>query len=237
MNTQTTTYLFQLFQVSSSLGIMKFVYIFKAGEKNYKIGIAKDVRRRLTSLQTSNHERIRLVCCRLVDDAEAVEMELHDQFAQYRTQGGTEWFQLEPSQVLDALMVLNEKPQVELSEYDYYTQVVLSEIRFERTGVMKRLAEFSGELSKIVAHDAGLAKQKQPANTTSISSAAGSMVEYEQTALRIFERENRVSASLLQRKMSIGYSKAARIIDSLEGQGLVGKSRGNSSTGRQLLGR
>ncbi len=39
-------------------------------------------------------------------------------------------------------------------------------------------------------------------------------------------RYQRGSASLLQRKLSVGYARAARLIDSLEKQGVVGPSRG-----------
>ncbi|HQK42884.1 MAG TPA: DNA translocase FtsK, partial [Anaerolineaceae bacterium] len=40
--------------------------------------------------------------------------------------------------------------------------------------------------------------------------------------IRIIRREGRASVSLLQRKLRIGYSRAARIIENLEEQGIVG---------------
>ncbi len=39
--------------------------------------------------------------------------------------------------------------------------------------------------------------------------------------------ENRASASLLQRRLSIGYARAARLLDMLEAEGIVGPSRGS----------
>ena len=46
-------------------------------------------------------------------------------------------------------------------------------------------------------------------------------------AIGIVSQFNQASASFLQRKMSIGYSKAARILDQLEEMNLVGPSEGS----------
>lgn len=52
-------------------------------------------------------------------------------------------------------------------------------------------------------------------------------------AARIVRAENTATASLLQRKMSIGYAKAARLIDQLEELGVVGPF--NGSQPREVL--
>lgn len=52
-------------------------------------------------------------------------------------------------------------------------------------------------------------------------------------AVRIVRAENAASASLLQRKMSIGYAKAARLLDQLEELGVVGPFNGTQS--REVL--
>jgi S-DNA-T family DNA segregation ATPase FtsK/SpoIIIE len=49
-----------------------------------------------------------------------------------------------------------------------------------------------------------------------------------QEALRIVVDSGKASASLLQRRLGIGYAKAARYIDTMEEQGIVGQSTGNS---------
>ena len=49
-----------------------------------------------------------------------------------------------------------------------------------------------------------------------------------QEALRIVIDSGRASASLLQRRLGIGYAKAARYIDTMEDQGIVGQASGNS---------
>ena len=48
-------------------------------------------------------------------------------------------------------------------------------------------------------------------------------------AIRISIEENRVSTSLLQRKLGIGYSRAAKIIDRMEEEGLVSKPDGSKA--------
>lgn len=52
-------------------------------------------------------------------------------------------------------------------------------------------------------------------------------------ALRIVCQFDRASASLLQRRLSIGYARAARILDQLESNGVVGPAEGSKS--REVL--
>ena len=54
-------------------------------------------------------------------------------------------------------------------------------------------------------------------------------------AIRVVCQYDRASASLLQRKLSIGYSRAARILDQLEAVGLVGHAEGSKP--RDVLSR
>lgn len=54
-------------------------------------------------------------------------------------------------------------------------------------------------------------------------------------AVRIVCQYDRASASLLQRRLSIGYSRAARILDQLEGAGVVGAAEGSKP--RDVLGK
>ena len=46
-------------------------------------------------------------------------------------------------------------------------------------------------------------------------------------AISIIRMENKATVSLLQRRMNIGYAKAARVIDALEERGVVGPFRGS----------
>jgi len=56
-----------------------------------------------------------------------------------------------------------------------------------------------------------------------------------QEALRIICQYDRASASLLQRRLSIGYARAARILDQLEAAGVVGPAEGSKP--REVLTR
>lgn len=47
-----------------------------------------------------------------------------------------------------------------------------------------------------------------------------------QQAIEVIRSTGKASASLLQRRLSVGYARAARILDELEEQGLIGPSRG-----------
>ena len=52
----------------------------------------------------------------------------------------------------------------------------------------------------------------------------GDKDELYQTALKIIKSEGKASTSFLQRKLQIGYNRAARIIDMMEAEGVVSKS-------------
>ncbi|MBC5768775.1 hypothetical protein H8Z83_00205 [Dysosmobacter sp. BX15] len=54
-----------------------------------------------------------------------------------------------------------------------------------------------------------------------------------QRAITIVRAENKATVGLLQRRMSVGYAKAARLIDALEELGVVGPY--NGSDGREVL--
>ena len=48
--------------------------------------------------------------------------------------------------------------------------------------------------------------------------------ELYQTAIEIIKSEGKASTSFLQRKLQIGYNRAARIIDMMEADGIVSKA-------------
>jgi S-DNA-T family DNA segregation ATPase FtsK/SpoIIIE len=55
-------------------------------------------------------------------------------------------------------------------------------------------------------------------------------------AIAIVQETQRASASMLQRRLRIGYPRAARLIDELEGLGVVGPSMGGGREREVLLG-
>jgi S-DNA-T family DNA segregation ATPase FtsK/SpoIIIE len=54
-------------------------------------------------------------------------------------------------------------------------------------------------------------------------------------AIEVIRQSDRASISLLQRKLRIGYSRAARLIDLLEEKGYVGPPQGGSRAREVLL--
>ena len=52
----------------------------------------------------------------------------------------------------------------------------------------------------------------------------GDKDELYQTAVDIIKSEGKASTSFLQRKLQIGYNRAARIIDTMEAEGIVSKA-------------
>ena len=65
--------------------------------------------------------------------------------------------------------------------------------------------------------------QESKENTT-ISSEDGDEDELYNQALEIIKSEGKASTSFLQRKLQIGYNRAARIIDMMEEKGIVSKA-------------
>lgn len=59
-----------------------------------------------------------------------------------------------------------------------------------------------------------------------VGSTAGGRDELFEEALKVVCQYDRASASLLQRRLSIGYARAARILDQLEEEGIVGPGEG-----------
>ena len=55
-------------------------------------------------------------------------------------------------------------------------------------------------------------------------------------ALAVVKRERKASTSLLQRKLNIGYGRAARLIDRMEEEGFIGPDRGASKPREVLVG-
>ena len=60
-----------------------------------------------------------------------------------------------------------------------------------------------------------------------VSGVDGEIDDLFRKAVEVVCQYDRASASLLQRRLSIGYARAARIIDQLEGAGVVGPAEGS----------
>jgi S-DNA-T family DNA segregation ATPase FtsK/SpoIIIE len=72
------------------------------------------------------------------------------------------------------------------------------------------------------------------AGTVSVPGVEGEVDDLFKDAVKVVCQYDRASASLLQRRLSIGYARAARIVDQLEGAGVIGQSDGGSKA-REVL--
>jgi S-DNA-T family DNA segregation ATPase FtsK/SpoIIIE len=62
-----------------------------------------------------------------------------------------------------------------------------------------------------------------------VAEAKDSTDELIDKALEVAQHHNKLSTSLLQRRLRIGYPRAARLMDQLEERGVVGPSDGSKS--------
>jgi S-DNA-T family DNA segregation ATPase FtsK/SpoIIIE len=63
--------------------------------------------------------------------------------------------------------------------------------------------------------------------TTQVAGIDGDLDEHFREAVEIVVQYEKASASLLQRRLSVGYARAARILDQLEATGVVGPADGS----------
>ncbi len=94
---------------------------------------------------------------------------------------------------------------------------------------VKKLVEFLKSKNYPVEYTEEVVSQQLPIKGVGAQGSAGggkSDGELEE-AIRVVCQFNTASASFLQRKMSIGYAKAARILDQLEEMGIVGPAEGS----------
>jgi ribosomal protein S25 len=203
---------------------MKYVYMVRAGNQQYKVGIASNVGDRVKALQTSNPLLLELVMCRLVEDANTVELAMHRMLEESRLNGGREWFELTSEQALDLCVLINKYPTVDMSKQITVREIMKRQIEIEReilkqinnltvyTATKEHVFDKPSKVNKIF---------EQPKERQVITDN-----EYIEKAKEVFKKHNKASTSLLQRQLQIGYGKAARILDLMEQEGLVAEADG-----------
>lgn len=204
--------------------IMRYIYLLRAGTNNYKIGIARNVKKRIESLQTSNSNLIDLITARLVKNPEQAERKLHKDLVDYKLNGGKEWFELNDEQAIDTAIKINKLEQADVAEF------ILDQLRKDIKNSVFNYEKMQNEMIKNqrlrnnLLNDATLSEPKPKSNDFS---------KDVELAIDIIKNTGKASTSMLQRKMGIGYSKAARIIDELERLEIV--SELNEKNTRELL--
>ncbi|MBI2431048.1 MAG: DNA translocase FtsK [Candidatus Levybacteria bacterium] len=93
---------------------------------------------------------------------------------------------------------------------------------------VRRLVDYLKSKSPVVEYTEEVTSQVLPLKKGAASSgtADGKDTLFEE-AIRVVCQYDRASASLLQRRLSVGYARAARILDQLEAAGIVGHGEGS----------
>ena len=201
---------------------MKYIYFLKAGENHYKVGIASNVNSRVSGIQTSNPVHIDIVATKLVNEAEQVESNIHKALKEMRVEdGGTEWFQLTPSQAIEVAILINKNPEIDISDRITMDAIVRQQ-RWSQKIISKKLGQVINVYQKhpIIKTVKNADKQHTPTDTEKSKDSLNDD-DTMTKAIEVFQAEGKASTSLLQRKLSIGYSKAARVMDKLEEAGFI----------------
>jgi S-DNA-T family DNA segregation ATPase FtsK/SpoIIIE len=91
----------------------------------------------------------------------------------------------------------------------------------------------ASDLNKIISSPGSLSSHQEIDFSSAPPGTADQEDDLYEEAKRIIIESGRASASLLQRRLRVGYNRAARLIDMLEDNGVVGSS--NGSKPRELL--
>ncbi len=96
---------------------------------------------------------------------------------------------------------------------------------------VKKLVEYLKSQSPHVEYTEEVTSQqvhlKKNGSSASSSNGGGGKDQFFEEAVRIVCQFDKASASLLQRRLSVGYARAARIIDQLEAAGIIGPGEGS----------
>lgn len=205
---------------------MKYVYMLRAGEDHYKVGVASNVYNRIKSIQTSNPSKVSIITTNLVKDSNKLERQLHKWMDEFKTDGGTEWFKLTDKQALELTILLNNTNGIDLADY-----ITLQNIAKMQAHILK-------EFSEIKRHAKTGIEKEQPLDTQGdeVDIINKTLAEDERLtgqAIEVIKSANKASTSLLQRRLGIGYGRASRIMDRLEEQGVISSPAGNHA--REVL--
>lgn len=95
-------------------------------------------------------------------------------------------------------------------------------------------AEYDDDVMDEIERNAA-AEKKQQASASAGSSVSDGEDDMLEKAIEVAVEAGTISTSYLQRKLRIGYSKAARIVDELDEMGLIGASEGGSKPRKFLM--
>ena len=208
---------------------MQYLYLLKVGQQHYKVGISSNVSSRAHGLQLHNPELIQIVVTKLVDKPYDAEQEIHKTLGAMKADGANEWFILTPEQALEVAIAINKYPDLDVSQKVTLNGIVRQQQRLlkivERkldyviNTYQKRQPAKDDEPTERIPNEVQFV-EPQPAQPPIPDKNEQDSLDVER-ALVVIQSAHKISTSLLQRKLSIGYGRAARIIDKLEQMGIV----------------
>lgn len=191
----------------------RFVYLMRAGEDHYKVGIAQDVNSRIKEIQTGNPKKIELVVAVWLANAQTAENRIHKWLNRFKSNGGREWFELTSGQ---ALFLVTKMTSLTMPD-DVSRYMVVRNLMARQDKIEERLAKLE---RPEIADPPSPIKAKPP---TPVDEQDDLFTE----ASHVVMREGRASASMLQRRLRVGYARAARLLDELEKEKIIGPADGS----------
>ncbi|MCL5432758.1 MAG: DNA translocase FtsK [Patescibacteria group bacterium] len=98
---------------------------------------------------------------------------------------------------------------------------------FVSDGDVKKLVDYLKSKAPAVEYTEEVTTQKVTLKKGGISVSSDGRDPFIEEAIRVICQFDKASASLLQRRLKVGYARAARILDELEGMGIVGPGEGS----------
>lgn len=199
---------------------MKYIYMLRAGDNHYKIGIAFNVRKRVQSIQTSNANPIQIITTKLVAEPRKVEDSIHKSLHEAKLNGGTEWFKLTSEQALDLAALINTNPEVDITEQLTLKDLVRRQLSLEKD-IHKKLdavLQPAYKQSDPISSKKTVEFKKIPQKPT--------LEEDVEKAIEVIKKTGRASTSHLQVMLSFGFGRATRVINELERRGNIGPPDG-----------
>lgn len=190
----------------------RFVYLVRAGDNHYKVGIAQDVHRRIKEIQTGNPVKVELVTAAWLANAQQAEGRIHKWLSHFKSDGGREWFELTSTQALALVIKMSGLSLPEdVSRYMVIRNLVARQEQLER------------KFAELNAPPPEPPKEKPLA---ALRAEEDIDAEVFDNAMRIVFIAGKASASMLQRRLRVGYARASRLLDQLEEAKIIGPADG-----------
>jgi DNA segregation ATPase FtsK/SpoIIIE-like protein len=219
---------------------MRSVYLMKTAHDLYKVGIAKDVESRRNGLQTSNGSKVLVVAHAKCGNATQLEKQVHRMLENYRQPGGREWFELTPEQAIKVCIFVNQQAAI-YHEEEELRQLIdeASKLHHSLVVTQKELGDITQQLGLGIQKSIGRLRKYKPLPKTLPPPKRVVVKKNEDSTLLeqakiVVRSEGKASTSLLQRRLQIGYGRAARIIEKLESSGFIGVADGPRA--REVIG-